>query len=98
MQRNLKKWDCKTDCQIYHELAVSHAFGGIYGGTINIQYDSQVSDDADSCTGNPCCERPYQLGFDIAENLAIPPVLIVIVRPEDGVDECHEIDECDVKD
>lgn len=66
---------------------------GIQIRPVDVEDDGQTARDGHGRRGNAGGGGPQQLGLDIAEAGAVPPVLKVLIRPNEDVDDDEEVED-----
>lgn len=67
-------------------------------GIVRIQYQGELSKDADQCTRNCSAGRKVELDFDIAQTYPTPSCFELVCGPYQGVDEVEGIVQGDPED
>ncbi|KFX86638.1 hypothetical protein O988_09470 [Pseudogymnoascus sp. VKM F-3808] len=98
MQPHNQQRHRKANSQIHQPLPPLLPPRRIQIRIINIQHHSQRTRDSQRRGRNAHGDGPGNLDFDVAEDLAVPPVGEVVVGPDEHVDEDHEVEEAQVED
>ncbi|KFY70830.1 hypothetical protein V499_08936 [Pseudogymnoascus sp. VKM F-103] len=98
MQPHNQQRHRKTDPQIHPHPPPLPRPRRVQFRILHIQHPSQGARDGHGGGGDPDGDGPHDLDFDVAQDGAVPPGGEVVVGPEEGVDEDHEVEEGEVED
>lgn len=98
MQGNLQDGNGKAHGGIKGNLATTSGSRSIHLAILDIKNHGQVASETEQRREDAHGDGPDELGFDVAENIAFPPGIVVGVGPDEGVEEADEVGEGDPED